>query len=371
MTLEDVIRERIQREGPITFEDFMDMALYWPGMGYYTRERIPFGPEGDYYTSAHLHPFFGRCIGVQVEECWELMGRPDDLVVVEVGPGMGYLAEGLLGYLSEESPLKGVKYILVERNPFLRQTQAETLKAYAGRLHWVSGLEELEELRGVIVMNEVVDALPVHLLEFSGGEYREVYVGTSGDALVEHLGPISSDEITNYIKRYGLPEVEGYRTEVNLRARELVRELEEVLREGFLIVIDYGYTAREYYTEERQRGTLLCYWRHQLNEDPYRHIGDQDITAHVNFTALRDWAEELGLMPVGFCNQGAFLVSLGIDRFIEKALQGSEGFWMEVPKIKGLLFGMGDSHRVLILYKGRRDIGGLRGFTLKNSLHLL
>jgi SAM-dependent MidA family methyltransferase len=370
-TLEEFIKERILREGPITFENFMDMALYWPEKGYYYTERLPFGPEGDYYTSGHLHPIFGWTMGVQVSEMKELMGQPEEFVLIEIGPGMGYLAEGLLEYLIERLNWKDFSYIIVEGNPHMVERQRQLLHKYIDFIQWIDDLRKLDSVVGCIISNEVVDALPVHLIQFDRGSFKEVYVALREGKFTETLGPLSSRELTEYIRDYSIPHIQGYRTEVNLRAREFLENLYNILSEGFIITVDYGYSAKEYYSEDRSRGTLLCYSRHRVKEDPYINIGQQDITAHVNFTALRDWAEEIGLKNIGYCPQGTFLVSLGIERLMEEELRKSEEFLREILKIKGLLFGMGDSHKVMIQYKGKRDIKTLKGFELRNRLSSL
>jgi SAM-dependent MidA family methyltransferase len=370
-TLEELIKERILRGGPITFESFMDMALYWPGMGYYHTERLPFGPEGDYYTSGHLHPIFGWTMGVQVSEMRELMGWPEEFTLIEIGPGMGYLAEGILEYLTERLNWKDFNYIIVECNPHMVERQRQLLSKYIDLIQWIDDLKRLDKVVGCIISNEVIDALPVHLIQFDGDSFKEVYVTFRDGKFTETLGPLSSKELEEYIGHYPIPHIQGYRTEVNLRAREFLKDIHNLLSEGFVITVDYGYSAREYYSEERTTGTLLCYSRHRVEEDPYINIGQQDITAHVNFTALRDWAEAIGLKNIGYCPQGTFLVSLGIERLMEEELRKSEEFLREILKIKGLLFGMGDSHKVMVHYKGKRDIKTLKGFELRNRLFSL
>ena len=182
---------------------------------------------------------------------------------------------------------------------------------------------------------------------------------------------MSTPELANYIDLYKIPAIRGYRTEINLNVHEYLKQLDRLLREGFVISIDYGYPARRYYAADRNRGTLLCYHKHQASQNPYQNVGAQDITSHVNFTAVRDWGQRLGLTTLGYCPQGVFLASLGIDEIVSKELAADPGFQTEILKIKGLLFGMGDTHQVIVQYKGQRAVGSLRGFTLKNSLNRL
>jgi SAM-dependent MidA family methyltransferase len=330
------------------------------------KERI--GPEGDYYTSPHLHPLFGYTIGVQIEEMWQMLERPEGFCVVEVGAGRGYLAEGILQYLEQRGLSDRIGYVVVERNPHQRKKQGELLRGYD--LRWVEGLEEIEGLNGVVLSNELLDAYPVHLVQFRDGEFCEVYVAHD-EGFKEVLRPVD-ERLREYLSHYRVPEIEGYRTEVNLRIGDFLSDVRKSLGEGFVVTIDYGYPYWEYYAEERLKGTLLCYRRHHIVEDPYLEPGTQDITAHVNFTYLHEEGLRQGFQSVGYTAQGTFLVCLGIDRLLADRLEQEPSFIHEIPKIKGLLWGMGESHKVMIQYKGRRtSIPSLRGFQLRNRLSRL
>lgn len=369
--LERVIIERIRREGPITFEAFMDTALYHRRFGYYMSDRPVIGPEGDYYTSTHLHPLFGWLLAVQIEEMRTLMGEPEGFTIVEIGAGRGYMAEGIISRIEERFGWKGWRYVIVERNPHMWRRQEALLGRHGDLIRWCASLSELGRFSGCVITNEVVDSFPVHLIESSGDGFSEIYVSVEDGGFREVRGELSRPELTDYIRRYRVPSVRGYRTEVNLRAGDFLGEVVDHLEEGFMITIDYGYASWEYYAEERGRGTLLCYHRHTCRDDPYRDVGEQDITAHVNFSALRDWAEARGVQTVGYCPQGTFLVSLGMDEIISERLQVDPGFRADLPKIKGLLFGMGETHKVLVQYKGRGGVPELRGFRLRNRLGML
>jgi len=369
--LERIISERIKQEGPITFETFMDMALYLPGHGYYMSGESVIGPDGDFYTSPHLHPVFGWLLAIQIDEMRRLLGEPGGFTILEIGAGRGFLAEGILSYIRREFNWgDGWQYIIVERNPRVRHEQERILSEYKGIVQWVSSLAGVEQFCGCVVSNELLDAFPVHVVQMNDA-FSEVYVDVAENGFKETEGELSTPDLEEYIRRYRVPEITGYRTEVNLRLRDYLKEINNLLSEGFVITIDYGYPSWEYHAEERSRGTLLCYHRHTCNEDPYGYVGKQDITAHVNFSALRDWGEEAGLRAIGYCPQGTFLVSLGIDRVISGMLSADPGFQSEIPKIKGLLLGMGDTHKVMVQYKGKRESRSLRGFELRNRLNLL
>ncbi len=372
--LKENIIERIKKEGPIKFETFMDMALYSPGLGYYTRDATKIGRPGDFYTSSHLHPIFGAMIGRQMEEMWDLMGRPEVFRIVEMGAGMGYLAADMLEYLKTRGRQQGVNsgaffehisYSIIELNPSVKAQQQMLLKDYSDMIAWFSGLEELGPVVGCLFSNELLDAFPVRMVEMDG-EVMEVYVTVKGDEVVEVKRPCG-DDVREYFREFDVELPEGYRTEVNLRLKGWLRNISETLSEGFVLTIDYGYPAWDYYGDDRNRGTLLCYYQHQVNEDPYQHIGEQDLTAHVNFSAVKKWGQEFGLITAGFCPQGTYLVSLGIDE-VMTGLYGDSPDLFGAAKIKSLILpqGMGESHKVMIQYKGA---GGpkLRGFSLRNQ----
>jgi SAM-dependent MidA family methyltransferase len=363
----DVIRER----GPLTFEHFMEMALYDPAFGYYRSGKSRIGRKGDFFTSSHLHPAFGAMIGRQVEEMWRLMGEPAGFTIVEPGPGEGRVCGDMLGYLKDKECFSALSYFLVEPDPGMKKRQKALLAGFSETVRWYPSMEEIGKVGGCIFSNELIDAFPVHLVVM-GDSLQEIYVGFDGKGFRELPGPLSTPALEEYFRENGVTVSKGYRTEVNLRSKGWLNSANEILREGFILTIDYGYTARDYFSEERDRGTLMCYYRHRLSEDPFEHIGDQDITAHVNFSALRKWGEAIGLKTTGFTSQGAFLVSLGIHEEIEKMASAPHDFAFELGRIKSLILpgGMGESHMVLAQYKG----GGnpvLKGFSIKNSAKYL
>ncbi|MBI5664957.1 MAG: SAM-dependent methyltransferase [Nitrospirae bacterium] len=348
-SLEQDIIERIRNEGPITFEAFMQMALYHPGLGYYSSSHTAIGREGDFYTSPHLHPIFGAMIAGQLMEMWMIMGRPSSFHAVEIGAGAGYLCKDILDYLlktsddsslsqDKEDFLSSLKYIIVEPYEHFQERQEKLLDVFLKNptlhLHkhlplvfskvgnkseerehiisWVRSLNELNNIVGCIFSNELLDAFPVHLVEM-GNELKEVYVTYDSEKFEEKLDNVSTADLARYINDQHIELQPGYRTEINLQIRKWLEDINTSLSRGFLLTIDYGYTAREYYSEDRSKGTLLCYHKHLFNENPYQHIGEQDITAHVNFSSLKKWGEEFGLKTIGYCSQGTFLVAAGID----------------------------------------------------------
>ncbi|MEM7580018.1 MAG: class I SAM-dependent methyltransferase [Cyanobacteria bacterium P01_A01_bin.80] len=317
----------------ITFAEYMDMVLYHPKHGYYFRKTINLGREGDYYTSVHLGADFGELLAVQFIQIWEIMGKPPVFHLVELGAGQGYLAADVLRYILTQEPVlyQALTYIIIEKSPALIDIQQQRLKGL--KVRWCN-IEEIpnNSITGCFFSNELLDALPVHQLELETGDIKEIYVTTTDNLVptassntgerkefVEVKGEPSTLEISMYfdmvdvdIRSYS----DGYRSEVNLNAIELLGTLTTKLRRGYILTIDYGYPATRYYNPRRREGTLQCYWKHHSHNDPYVNIGKQDITAHIDFTALEKWGEHYGLKKVGFTQQGLFLMSLGLGERI-------------------------------------------------------
>ena len=368
--LEQIIIDKIKKEGPITFETFMDMALYYPELGYYTSPNLEIGRKGDFYTSPHLHKIFGAMIGKQLEEMWKILERPSVFHAVEIGAGAGYLCKDIFDYLKNREMFNSLIYVIVELNPVMRDRQKNFLSDFSDNVKWISSLRELNNIRGCIFSNELLDAFPVHIIEMKKRGVKEIYVAFDGKNIIEQKLDISSLNLLKYLEEFNIDIASGYRTEINLKTKDWLKEISEILTEGFILTIDYGYTAEEYYDEERTKGTLLCYYKHQVNENPYENIGEQDITAHVNFSSLRKWGEEIGFKTIGYCPQGTFLISLGIDEAITELYSNSPDYESEILKIKGLILphGMGESHKVMIQYKGER-LPALRGFSMRNQIN--
>lgn len=380
-SLEQIVIDKIKIQGPVTFETFMDMALYYPGLGYYACPDTEIGKKGDFYTSPHVHPIFGAMIARQLMEMWTFMDTPAEFCAVEVGAGAGYLCKDIHDYLNtpcENEVMSKAKsefreslnYVIVEPYQHFERRQKNITNRDSG-ITWVQSLKELKDVRGCILSNELLDAFPVHLVEMDD-ELKEIYVDFDGTEFVEEKNPLSSKDISDYVTRFSIKMYEGYRTEINLRIRDWLDDAVSVLSNGFILTIDYGYSAKEYYDEDRSGGTLLCYHKHQLNENPYKQIGEQDITAHVNFSSLKKWGEDLGLKTTGYCAQGTYLTASGIDEVIIELYSGSSDYLSEISKVKGLILpqGMGESHSVMIQYIGDGQ-PELRGFSMRNLADML
>jgi SAM-dependent MidA family methyltransferase len=369
--LRQLIIDRIKREGPIAFRDFMEMALYYPGCGYYTSAETDIGSRGDFYTSPHVHPVFGALIGRQVEEMWRALEGPEEFHIIEAGAGRGYLAADMLAYLRDTAFFSTIRYTIVEMSPFMRQKQEQLLAPFAERLRWTKSLAETKGVRGCIISNELFDAFPVHSVYQDGDTIKEIYVTVDGDGFIEDQRVCSSGAAA-YLKEFGIELPPGYRTEINLELKNWLKDAGQTLSEGFILSIDYGYPSWDYYSPARSRGTLICYYKHQESENPYTHVGLQDMSAHVNFSALKKWGEEAGFRTVGYCPQGTFLVALGIDDVLDKSFSGSDGSCSGLGTVSSLISpdGFGETHKVLIQYKGSGN-PQLRGFSLRNRVNVL
>lgn len=370
--LEQIIASRIQAKGPMPFSEFMAEALYQPGMGYYASPNTEIGRAGDFYTSPHLSPVFGALLARQMDEMWHIMGKPSAFTIVEPGGGRGYLSLDMLRHLQDRDLWDDLHYIIIEINPALKERQKTLLKDFEGKVMWASSPEELHAFRGVVLSNELLDALPVHLVEITSKGLEEVFVGLSHGRFREQLGPPSTQALNDYLEEFGIELPKGYRTEINLAIKDWIRQYAEKLIEGFVITIDYGYPAWDYYGEERSRGTLLCYYKHETNEDPFKNVGEQDITAHVNFSSVKKWGEEYNLRTLGFVRQGPFLVSLGLDEVLTEFMKHPPPGGFDPLNVKGLIMPgtIGETHKVLIQHK---DNGApqLKGFAMKNELFKL
>jgi SAM-dependent MidA family methyltransferase len=325
LLLTDIIADRIKAkcDRAITFAEFMELALYHPQYGYYTTKAVEIGAQGDFFTSPHLGKDFGELLAVQFVQMWEILGQPAPFTLVEMGAGQGILAVDILKYLYKHYRefFDALQYIIVEVSPGLKQQQQQLLQGVADKVKWCS-LDEIpsNSIIGCTFSNELVDAMPVHLFSLEDGQLGEIYVTLAqDDTFIEVCNAPSTPKIAQYFDLVGVNLAQlasNYRSEINLAAIEWLSKVAQKLQQGYLLTIDYGYTAARYYNPMRSQGTLQCYYRHGYHNDPYINIGNQDITAHVDFTALERWGEQCGLNNLGFTQQGLFLMALGLGERI-------------------------------------------------------
>lgn len=311
----------------ISFADYMELALYHPQYGYYTTGAGKIGGSGDFVTSPHLCPDFGELLAEQFVNIWEIMGKKTPFQLVEMGAGQGLIAGDVLAYLQRQYPdfFKIIEYTIVEKSPAMKQYQQSRLAKWSNRLHWLTW-EEIapESIVGCCFSNELVDALPVHQFLLENGQLKEIYVTTDlASSFIEIAAEPSTSRIAEYFaltgihllpRNAGAPRLypDGYRSEVHLAALDWLEGVALRLKKGYLLTVDYGYPAQRYYSPQRHKGTLQCYYQHRHHDNPYLYVGKQDITAHVNFTALERQGESCGLERVGFIQQGLFLMALGL-----------------------------------------------------------
>ncbi|MBE9007745.1 class I SAM-dependent methyltransferase [Fortiea sp. LEGE XX443] len=319
----------------ITFAEYMDMVLYHPEHGYYSSKAVNIGFKGgDFFTSASLGADFGELLAEQFVQMWQILGQPRPFSLVEMGAGQGLLALYILNYYQLHYPdfLTALEYIIVEKSPQLQQEQQQRLQNFPAR--WCN-LEEIpnNSITGCFFSNELVDALPVHQFILETGELREIYVSLPSLVKRDENYPLLEGEFVEVVSEVSTPQLtkyfdlididlsanvypDGYRSEINLAALDWLSIVADRLQRGYVVTVDYGYPADRYYNPRRSQGTLQCYYQHRYHDNPYINIGRQDITAHVNFTALESWGEQCDLNKVGFTQQALFLMALGLGERI-------------------------------------------------------
>ncbi len=315
--LHALIREAIQQKnGFIGFDEYMQMALYTPGLGYYSGSLAKFGAAGDFITAPEMGDLFAGCLAAQTAQILEsLQGG----VVLEFGAGSGALAAGLLNELDTLGVLPG-QYLILELSGELRTRQKETIKSRAAehfpRVRWLDTLPV--NLCGVVVANEVLDAMPVKVFEQdASGKVMEMGVGyaEANDEQMPFrwLPGEAGAELNSAVQALNLVlDGNSYRSEIAFQAPAWIQSLSEVLEQGAVLIIDYGFRQAEYYHPDRDQGTLMCHYQHHVHPDPFFKPGFQDITAHVDFTAVALAAQQAGFDVAGYATQGAFLLSTGL-----------------------------------------------------------
>lgn len=370
------IREEIQAVGRIPFARFMELTLYDPDHGYYMgQERRP-GRGGDFLTAAELHPFFGLTLARQVAECWDRLGNPGSFTILEYGSGIGGLAHDLIVGLVDARPdlRPHLSYRLIELNRSHTERAVAAL-AEAGFSDIVAVDDGSEAITGVILANEVADAMPVHRLRWTGTGFEEMWVAwDDASGFVERAGPLSAvieafDPVA-YLSDAGL-DIDSLptnaRLEVSPATADWVRELAGRLDRGYAFFIDYGYPATELYSGGRLEGTLRVHGQHRVTDNPYQAVGESDLTAHVDFTLLESSALESGMSVAGITTQADFLANAGLGELLVNLQQNPGIAIEEYYRAQAAVFrlidpaGMG-RFRVLGLAKGAPVDPPLRGF---------
>jgi SAM-dependent MidA family methyltransferase len=353
------IEQEIHERGPIPFSRYMELCLYHPELGYYSRTAEQFGKAGDFYTSSDVHAVFGRLLARQFEEMWRALGSPEQSELLELGPGRGLFAQDVLDWSEKKFPdfFRALRYILVESSPALRERIRETLGHHieSGKAE-VAALHPLHEEPAfntptIVFANEFFDALPVEILSAKGS----LRIDTRDGLFVETWGHPSPEEL-EFLDHYSVHPDPGERLEAPLAAQQFMERIAASIQCGFLLAIDYGYT-REEQLAGRHRGTLKALRQHSISANPYEAPGQQDITADANFTALAAAAEKYGVRTQKLITQSQFLMGIGeanqfADAFEECRLPQERA--KVALQLKHLVTpaGMGESFQVLIASKG-------------------
>ncbi|GJM05112.1 MAG: SAM-dependent methyltransferase [marine bacterium B5-7] len=356
--------------GAISFDEYMNLALYEPGLGYYSAGSRKFGSEGDFVTAPELSPIFSQCLAHQ---CKQVLNEFDTGIILELGAGTGAMAREILLELEKQNSLPN-KYLILEVSADLKQRQQaslkETIPHLIERVEWLDALPE-DEIVGVILANEVLDALPVKRFKKTVGGFKELKVGlgdnqfiwVESDAEGELLN--SLEELENDLST-SFPE--NFISEINTQLGSWLSGLENVLNKGVMFFIDYGYSAAEYYHPERMDGSLLCHYRHRVHSDPFYNPGLQDITCSANFTAIAECADSIGLHVSGYTNQTYFLFGCGLEELLADMNQldiKAQTKIAQQVRILTMPEEMGERFKVMALTKDYNSI--LQGFTLMDQ----
>lgn len=319
--LAGLLRQAIDTAGgSIPFSQFMEMCLYTPGLGYYSGGQHKFGAGGDFVTAPEISPLFGRCLARPCVAVLETLGGGD---ILEFGAGSGQLAADLLGELQDMDCLPE-RYLILERSAELRQRQQETLHGQvpqlAGRVAWIDTLPE-PGFRGMVLANEVLDAMAVERFRWHGTAAEQFCVGHGEDGFEWRLQPVADARLAAAIAQLAsaCELAEGYVSEINMTLQPWLQSVADCVDRALLLLIDYGYPRSEYYHPQRGDGTLMCHYRHRAHANPLIFPGLQDLTAHVDFTAVAEAGVAAGLDVCGYTPQSWFLLDCGLDSLLQAA----------------------------------------------------
>ncbi len=324
--LSNLIRQQIRSGGPVSFSWYMDQALYHSAYGYYASARSRIGRKGDFYTNVSVGGLYGEILASQLNEMWRHLGQPSRFTVVEQGAEDGQLAFDILSALPNESrnAAGAIHYTIVEPLAQKQKLQRSRLTPhFCDKVTWLTSIAELEPIVGAFISNELVDAIPVDIVEYRNGRWLELLVTLSGEELLFHPFAITRRELAEAIEKIPLPLPSPYRTEVRPAAADWIQDVSAKLDRGFALVVDYGYPRREYYKPDRTEGTLSCYSQHRRSDNPFERPGEIDITSHVDFTALAESADHAGFTLGGYTDQHHFMVGAAESRLL--ALEKTAG----------------------------------------------
>lgn len=348
-TLKAHILEAIAvKSAPISFRDYMEMALYMPKLGFYTNPNTGIGQHGHFTTAPEISPLFAQCIASQIYPCLQSKQLTH---IIEFGGGSGQLALQLLLQLEQYDSLPE-RYYFLDLSPVLKQQQQETIQSHAPHLlqrcEWLNTLPK-NQLNAIVIANEVLDAMPVHRFMIKGNEIKEIYIDKLDNELIEVCHPPSPQLKKRITHLPPLPE--GYQSEVNLFIKPWLQSIFDVLDAGLVYLFDYGFPEKEFYHPDRHQGTLMCHYQHKAHPDPLIHIGEQDITAHVDFTHVAESGFDIGFDVKGYTHQGSFLIANKITEWVDMSDEQNRFRDNQAIKTLTLPHEMGELFKVIALGK--------------------
>ncbi len=366
MNLIERIHAEIAHHGAITFADYTQLALYTPNLGYYSAGLPKLGSQGDFVTAPELSPLFGQTLAHQCQQVLQTLSAPK---LLEFGAGTGRLCVDLLQQLEKLACLPE-EYLILEVSNHLKQCQAELIQQriphLASKVRWLSAWPDVA-FNGVVIANEVLDAMPVHRFMQTDADLLESYIElTPHNDLQEVFKPCKNTRLRSHVNAALSPDLIPYLSEANLFLNDWFVQCNAMLQSGLMLVIDYGFPRHEYYHPDRKQGTLMCHYRHRAHPNPLLHVGEQDITAHVDFTHVAEAAFTAGFQVAGYTNQASFLLANGLLTLLADIIDEHERVQQQ-QVVKQLLqpHEMGELFKVMALTKNL-DLT-LTGFLLNDK----
>ncbi len=357
MNAADLIRERIAASTlqMLTWHEVMRIALYEPGIGYYRHGVRRIGRSGDFFTSVSVGPLFGALLAEYTASLWNQLGQPVDFTLLEQGAHDGTLAKDVLTALQarHRELFEAVQYVIIEPDAIFRETQRGTLREFADQLIHAQSWQELPTTKnGLLLANELLDAFPVHRVEFTQDGWRELHVRLDEAGAFQFVaGPVTNEALQEELRRLGQDFAVGYITELNLDMLSWLRGIAASQFQGAILMADYGHAGREYYAPERSKGTLRRYFQHQSDAHILQDLGEADLTAHVNFTRVAEEAQMLGFAVTEFIEQGRFLTRVTTGLMQQPDFQ-PDAAWMRQFQTLTHPSHLGHAFQVITLTKG-------------------
>jgi SAM-dependent MidA family methyltransferase len=350
----EFIKRVIEERGEISFDEFMELALYHPRWGYYSTGDV-IGKRGDYYTSSDVHPIFGWTIGKFFIELWKREEKPDEFNLVEIGPGKGFLSYDILQYIERNAPnfYLHLSLYLIERSPAMERRLKETFSSIGDKIFIHRDFSNIDKISGIVYCNELFDALPVKRFFYRGKKWNEIVVILRGGEFKEGMKPVKNPFMLKVLSGYEKYIEDGGCVEWSPETFKIIKEVSEILERGYFIILDYG-EKREELVSRFPKGSLAGYYKHMVTSNPYERIGEQDLTFHIDFTLLEEILRTSGFEIIDYKDQGKFLLESGIMQILEEVERGGDTVESLKARLamKSLVLDFSSDYRVLISRKG-------------------